>query len=148
MFKKKFFLLTLIVVSILLTLSLVAYENGRKGIPKLNVTYNGNKLNVGKGSYRWKSNGKESIFTVKSYASVISKFLPGARITPNSNLELMFDYEPETITITGGYTEDNAPVIKNNIINIPKKSGTQIYFLDCKWKEGTVTYVVVVEIQE
>jgi len=148
MFKKNSFLLILIIVSILLTLSLVAYENGRKGIPKLDVTYKGNKLNVGQGSYRWKSNGKESIFTVKSYSSVIAKRLPGAKIVPNSNLALMFDYQPENITITGGYTEDNAPVIKNNIINIPKKSGTQLYFLDCKWKEGTVTYVIVVEIQE
>lgn len=85
-------------------------------------------------------------YTVDSYAKVISKLLPGTSVSPNSKLDLKFDYEPKSIKISSDYSEYNAPAIKNNIINIAGKSGTQIYFLDCEWQEGTETFVVVVNI--
>ena len=66
----------------------------------------------------------------------------------NGQLELHFDYQPEIITLSGGYIQNAEPTIKNNIINISQGEGTQIYFIDCKWKEGTVTYVVVVQIKD
>jgi hypothetical protein len=147
MVKKKKLLITLGLAIMIIGLFFLVYVNGRKDVPKLTVTYNGNNIEVGQGSYRWKSRGKLKEFTVDNYAGVISKLLPAESVAPNSSLELKFDYQPQTIKIDGGYKEDTAPTIKNNIINIPGKSGGGIYFLECEWQEGTVTYLVVVQIQ-
>ncbi|MCY6354128.1 hypothetical protein [Clostridium sp. ZS2-4] len=117
-------------------------------IPKLDITYNGNNIEVGQGHYRWKSRGKLKEFTIDSYASVISKLLPGTIVAPNGQLKLNFDYEPESITLGGGVkTSEHGKVIKDNIINI-SQHGTGLYFLDCKWQEGTVTYIIFVNVQK
>ncbi|MCY6356060.1 hypothetical protein [Clostridium sp. ZS2-4] len=148
MFKKKNFLITVILVIILIGLLVVAYTNGRKDVPKLDVTYNGNNIEVGQGPYIWKSRGKVKEFTINSYASVISKLLPGMRVAPNGQLKLNFDYQPETITLSGvGTISSYEKVIKDNIINI-SEYGTGLYFLDCKWQEGTVTYIIFVNVQK
>lgn len=147
MVKKKKLLITLISIIMLIGLVFVIYINERKDVPKLTVTYNGNSIEVGQGSYKWKSKGKLKTFTVDSYAGVLGKLYPGVRVAPNSKLELNFDYQPKTIKISGGYKIDNAPTIKNNIINIPAKREEQIYFLNCKWQEGVVTYLILVRIQ-
>jgi hypothetical protein len=147
MLKNKKKLITIAVLIIFTGLFYITYSSMRKDVPKLDVTYYGSKVEIGQGSYKWKTNFKNKIYTVDSYAKVISKLLPGTSVSPNSKLDLKFDYEPKSIKIIGGYSEYNAPAIKNNIINIPEKSGTQIYFIDCEWQEGTETFIVVVNIQ-
>lgn len=147
MLKNKKKLITIAVLIIFTGLFYITYLSMRKDVPKLDVTYNGAKVEVGQGSYKWKTNFKNKIYTVDSYAKVMSKLLPGTSVSPNSKLELKFDYQPHSIKLRGGYKEDNAPAIKDNIINIPEKSGTQIYFIDCEWQEGTETFIVPVNIQ-
>lgn len=147
MVRTKKLLSIFILAAIVISLSFVLNVNGRKDIPKLTVTYNGNNIEVGQGSYRWKSIGKLKEFTVDSYAGVLVKLYPGVPVAPNSKLELNFDYEPKNIKISGGYKAANAPTIKDNIINIPAEGGRQAYFLNCEWEEGSVTYLIVVQIQ-
>ncbi len=118
-------------------------------IPTLEVTYQGEQINVGQGSYRWKSRGEEKYFTVESYANVITKLIPAANIKNNSQLQLQFDYQPETITISNGTTVNDIKITKDNYINILKEeNGMQVYFIEGRWKEGTATYVVVVQVQD
>lgn len=147
MLKNKKKLITIAVLIIFSGLFYITYLSMRKDVPKLDVIYNGVKVEVGQGSYKWKTNFKNKIYTVDSYAKIISKLLPGINVSPNSKLDLKFDYEPKSMKIIGGYKGDNAPVVKDNIINLPEKSGTQIYFIDCEWQEGTETFIVVVNIQ-
>lgn len=147
MLKNKKKVITIAVLIIFTGLFYITYLSMRKNVPKLYVTYNGDKVEIGQGSYKWKTNFKNKIYTVDSYAKVISKLLPGINVLPNSKLDLKFDYEPKSMKIIGEYNEDNTPVVKDNIINIPAKSGTQIYFIDCEWQEGTETFIVVVNIQ-
>ncbi|KYH34538.1 hypothetical protein CLTEP_14660 [Clostridium tepidiprofundi DSM 19306] len=146
MTKKKIFIITLfiIVISFLLFIKFM-YKHPE--IPKLTVTYKEKSLKVGQGSYTWRNGFKTKEFIVDNYANIIVELMPYSNVSSNSNLQLHFNYQPENITLTGGYTSDNSPTIKNNIITIPEKEGTQIYFLDCKWKEGNVTYVIAIHVR-
>jgi len=141
-------LMALAILVVFMGMSVLVYANGSKDVPKLDVIYDGNKLKVGQGSYTWKSRFKEKDFSVDSYAEVIGRSYPLTKVAPNSNLELIWDYQPDNITISGGYRKNHAPVLRNNIIKIPDDSGTQIYFVKGEWKEGTVTYVIVVQIEK
>jgi hypothetical protein len=148
MFKKKIFLSCLAFVILLIAIFIVAFINGRKDVPKLSVTYNGTKIEVGQGPYSWNSRGKLKEFAVDSYGSVISTLLNRGKVEPNGQLQLIFDYQPETITLDGGVNvSDYGKVLKGNIINLSEYR-TGLYFLDCKWQEGTVTFIVFVDIQK
>lgn len=144
MFKRNTVLIYLVIIVLV---TVVYYINTNKDVPRLEVYYKGTELEVGQGSYRWKTHFKEKVFTVDSNADVVSNLLPGMSVAPNSKLEMNFSQQPKYINIRGGYSLDNAPTIIENVINIPEKKGTQIYFLDCEWKEGTVTYIIVIQVQ-
>jgi hypothetical protein len=148
MFKKKIVLSSLTFVIMLIGIFVVAYTNGRKDVPKLSVTYNGTNIEVGQGPYSWNSRGKLKEFAIDSYGSVVSNLLPGAKVAPSGQLQLNFDYQPETITLGAGVkASDYGKVLKSNVINI-SEYGTGLYFLDCKYQEGTVTFIVFVNIQK
>lgn len=121
----------------------VIYINGRKDIPKLLVTYNAKNIEVKQGSYKWKSRGKLKEHALDSYTKVLDSLLPGMKVSPKGQLKLNFDYEPETITLSGG-NNANGQILKDNLINISDYN-TGLYFLDCKWKEGNVTYIIYVD---
>ena len=110
------------------------------------MTYNGENISVGQGSYDWNSKGNKKNLTVDSYGGVLSKLLPPIAVNPNSQLHLQFDYQPDTIILNGGATEDEGKIIKDNIIITPEESGTRVYYIDCNWPEGTATYVIAVEV--
>ncbi|KEI00849.1 hypothetical protein IRP63_04525 [Clostridium botulinum] len=122
----------------------IIYVSGRKQVPKLTVTYNGLNVPVGQGPYRWKSRGKLKMHEIDSYADVLSKLSPIMKVPPDGKLKLKFDYQPETITLDGENNNDGK-MIKDNVINI-SEYGTGLYFLECKWKEGNVTYLIYVDI--
>ncbi len=140
-----FIILALIMVS---NIFFISSKYRHTSIPKLTVIYKGKNLNVAQGSYYWKAGFKTKKFTVNNYADIINNLNGKKDVINNGQLELHFDYQPEIITLSGGYTQNAEPTIKNNIINISQGEGTQIYFIDCKWREGTVTYVVVVQIKD
>ncbi|AEB77667.1 hypothetical protein ADU80_09570 [Clostridium botulinum] len=144
MFKNKKVLIIFTLITFLVCLCVVIYVSGRKDVPKLTVSYNEKNIQIGQGGYRWKSRGKFKEHSIDSYASILSKLSPGMKVSPNGQLKLNFDYQPKTITLGGGNTTDGK-VINDNVINI-SDYGTGVYFLDCTWEEGNVTYVIYVDI--
>ncbi|MFD3158745.1 hypothetical protein ACFIJ5_18195 (plasmid) [Haloimpatiens sp. FM7330] len=144
MLKNRKILCAFILIILVITLSSIIYVRGRKDIPKLTVTYNGKNVEVGQGPYKWKSRGKLKEYTLDTYSKVLCKLLPEIKVSPNGQLKLHFDYQPKSITLSGS-SETDGKVIKNNVINIADYN-TGIYFLDCKWKEGLVIYVIYVDI--
>lgn len=144
---KKLILFIILALIMAYSIFFISSKYRHTNIPKLTIIYNGKNLNVAQGSYYWKAGFKIKEFTVNNYADIINNLKEKKDVINNGKLELHFDYQPEIITLSGGYPQNSEPTIKNNIINISQEEGTQIYFINCKWKEGTVTYVVVVQIK-
>lgn len=131
---------------IVISLLFVSYKYTYKNLPKLTVTYNGKPLTVGQGSYNWKSKGKTKVYTVDSYAKVINTLIPPTNVNANSQLKLEFDYQPTSIVLSGGASSNDTNRVEKNTINISNENGLKVYFLDCTWKEGTITYIIAVKV--
>lgn len=148
MVKKSPALLFLIFILIIAGAVVLVFTNyNTKELPKLTITYNGKEIKSIKGSYLWKRGFKNEVHVVDSYAKIINQLRPGEQVMPDGELEINFDYQPKTIILTSSYNSERK-ILENNYIKLPTNiKGPMVYFLDCYWKEGVITYVVVVELK-
>jgi hypothetical protein len=145
-----------IIIPIVLILMLLSgCKNNTKKIsnnrPKLKVSFENKTIDPIKGTNSWTIENKDGTRNSVTEDSIspkeLVKRLDPLIVPPKAEISLDFDYKPSDINVRiwneNGTTEE---VISDNKILVPESKGQVIYEIIAKWKEGTVSYAFLINV--
>jgi len=115
------------------------------------LTINGEAIDVEKGSYSWRSFGRETIADSPAPPMLVRGLEPKT-ITPGAELKIKFSKEPNKMALSrwvesdGRAKEIQQIELKDHTFTMPNDPGQYIYSLRSEWNEGGGNYAFVVLI--
>ena len=119
-------------------------------IPTLEVTTDGTKISVEKGSYSWDT-GKHSVSVDAANWEQIAEKMEGTKIVPQSELILDFSKQPNRVSIMNqNYSRTNIPsyTFADNKLVVPEEEGTYVYEIIGGWVEGEISFTIKVIVSK
>jgi hypothetical protein len=120
--------------------------------PTPTITAGNNKIAVAQGSYCWNGLYSGKCVDMAAPPEIIKiKDLKPVVVSPENQLKIKFTNEPNKNTLGANRwisNDDSETVqIKNNVITAPKEKGIYVYDIFARWKNGSSSYVFVIEVQ-
>lgn len=122
-----------------------------KNPPTLKVLYQDKSIEAKRGAYSWTIDNNDGTKTTTNGDSAgpneLVKNSTLLIVPPKSTLTLDFSDKPETTIVN--IWQDNKPIkqtITDNKLLIPELKGSIVYEVIATWKQGTVSYAFLVNI--
>ena len=120
--------------------------------PKPTITVDEKKLEVARGSYCW-----DGLFnsicedTISPPMLIEFHKIKPVIVSPESELKIEFEQEPNanTLGVNRWFTENKVEGVplRNNVLMAPKEKGVYIYDVHARWKKGSSSYAIVIEVR-
>jgi hypothetical protein len=115
------------------------------------VHVNGTDYPMEEGNYEWsrqKGLTTEVVQTDHASPSQMAENIDPIPLTPNQKIEIKIEDHPDiTVYLWNDQRREKTIETKANQLTLPTVQGKYIYEILAKWKNGTVSYTFVVEIQ-
>ena len=115
--------------------------------PMPKITYQGESVRVLQGSYLWKTffKGVEAEYPIPP--ELVAN-IPPTIVSPESNLKVTFDYEPNDIgvmlwTKTGSHDYN----IDHKTVIMPEDKGIYVFEIKSKWNQGDSIYAFKIKVE-
>jgi hypothetical protein len=127
---------------VILFISIFIYSSQ---IPKLNVSYNGKKIEALKCPFSW-----DTLFIHKRWdypaPNEMAENLNETLIDSEAKIDCDFSNKPDNLRVTIWDENTESYISESNEIESPKQKGNYIYSVVGQWKQGQVLYVFKVKV--
>jgi hypothetical protein len=120
--------------------------------PSMNgsILIDGKEYQMAKGGYRWeRKQGLKTQVVTTDHASPyqMAEHIKAISLTPNEKIKISIEENPEiSVYLVNVNGREKEIKLVEHLITAPSEKGMYIYEVEAKWKNGTVSYVFVIEI--
>jgi hypothetical protein len=139
--KKRLYLGLFVIIFFLISIGIYSLQ-----IPRLNISYKGEKIQVLKCPFSW-----DTLLSSKRWdypaPNELAQDLADTIVEPDAKLDYKFNRKPDNFHITVWDENTESYVSETDVLEVPKDKGTYVFSVIGKWKQGQVLYVFKVMVK-